>query len=240
MSTAIVAVVNEMLVNYDRMICAISECCRLDEVKAIRDKTVALQAYARQAGNSEAEIQVLQIRLWAERRAGELLIEMKETGARDPGGRGRIEFRQGTQLSSWGINKKQSWLWQKIAQIPEESFRAFIKHGGLDAYSLIRQGWDEAFDSLDRLSVQGAAGPPDALTSELESLARASPGLKPIKTIRVKFRKSEDLEAFGAAIGQKINMGTKRPIWYPELDHGEVMDMLGFRQKPSETEAAAD
>ena len=45
----------------------------------------------------------------AEIRAGELLAEMKETGARDAGGRGPIVGSQrATQLKDIGVTKSQS------------------------------------------------------------------------------------------------------------------------------------
>ena len=51
----------------------------------------------------------------AERRAGELLKEMKERGERDKGGRGPIvESSCATQLSDLGITRDQSSKWQKL------------------------------------------------------------------------------------------------------------------------------
>jgi hypothetical protein len=54
---------------------AIAEAHAVDEVKDIRDKAMALEHYARQARNTEAERQAIQIRLRAEQRCGELLGE---------------------------------------------------------------------------------------------------------------------------------------------------------------------
>ena len=61
------------LVLYNRMISAISHCSKVDEVKDIRDKALALEHYARQATNVDAERQAINVRVRAERRAGELL-----------------------------------------------------------------------------------------------------------------------------------------------------------------------
>jgi hypothetical protein len=48
---------------------------RLDDVQDIREKAISLAAYARRAGNSEAERQAEQIRALAERRIQQLLGE---------------------------------------------------------------------------------------------------------------------------------------------------------------------
>lgn len=78
------------LVRYDAMIHAITECHRVDEVKDLRDKAMALEMYARQAKNKDAERKASDVRLRAERRTGELLKELAraEAGAmRNPNGR---------------------------------------------------------------------------------------------------------------------------------------------------------
>ncbi len=66
------------LVRYEAMCSAIAECHRVDEVKEIRDRAVAFQVYAKQALNVEAERQAAKVRVRAERRAGEMLKEMKK------------------------------------------------------------------------------------------------------------------------------------------------------------------
>jgi hypothetical protein len=58
----------------------------VDEVKDIHDRAAALECYFRQARNIEAERQCYEIRLRAERKAGELLSQMeKAKGAPGPG-----------------------------------------------------------------------------------------------------------------------------------------------------------
>jgi hypothetical protein len=61
------------LVRYDQMCNAIAECSRVDEAKEIRDQAKALEVYAAQANNTEAERKACEIRIRAERRAGQLL-----------------------------------------------------------------------------------------------------------------------------------------------------------------------
>jgi hypothetical protein len=73
--TALVKVPALKLLRYDAMVKAIECAASLDEVKEIRAKAVALEAYARQAIDEENERKCRKIGIRAERRAGELLRE---------------------------------------------------------------------------------------------------------------------------------------------------------------------
>lgn len=55
------------IARYDAMCRAIAEAHAVDEVKDLRDKAAALQAYARMADNREAETRCAEIRIRAER-----------------------------------------------------------------------------------------------------------------------------------------------------------------------------
>src|SRR5215471_20147278 len=60
------------LVHYDAAMRELAIAHKLDEVKDVRDKALALEIYARQANNLEAEDRCKEIRIRAERKWGQL------------------------------------------------------------------------------------------------------------------------------------------------------------------------
>ena len=114
------------LVRYDAMCRAIAEAYAVDEVKDIRDKARAIEMYARQAQNTEAERQACEIRLRAERKCGQLTDQMiTAQGHRSD----LTSDHDGTKLAALeaaGISKKQAFQWERLAAIPQEDFEADI------------------------------------------------------------------------------------------------------------------
>lgn len=112
------------LIRYDAMCRAIEAAHQVDEVKDIRDKALALEHYARQALNTDAERQACEIRLRAERKTGQLLAQMpKASGTLKRG----TELPRSTEtttgtLKELGISKDQSSQWQKLGAMPQHDF----------------------------------------------------------------------------------------------------------------------
>lgn len=124
------------LVLYDQMVTAIAECARIDEIKDIRDKAMALEMYHKQAQNFEAEREAANVRLRAERRAGELLKELARAdsgAARNPNGRAGKPVSQpvtlvpekspyATALEENGISRQKAHRYQALANVPTDVF----------------------------------------------------------------------------------------------------------------------
>ena len=82
---------------------AIADAYDFDEVKGIRNKAVAMEAYSRQAKNPEPERRACEIRLRAERKAGQLLAKMEK--AKGTAGAGRPSPNGAPTVSDLGISK---------------------------------------------------------------------------------------------------------------------------------------
>ena len=121
------------LVRYEAAIVALRKAHDVDEVQTIRDQSEAARAYARQAQDPQLETFAAEIKLRAERRAGEILKEMATAGTRDSGvlnlSRGHSPVTPGARLprlSDLNVTKNQSYEWQQLADVPEETFEAYL------------------------------------------------------------------------------------------------------------------
>jgi hypothetical protein len=149
-----------VIANYEAMTYAIAECVRVDEVKDLRDKAMALQLYHKQARNLEAERQACNIRLRAERRVGQLLAEMTRTTPAEAGKSGGKAFgniktsisNDGTclisdhqsefaeALTNNNISRQTAHRYQALAAVPDEVMEAALADptGEASASSILR------------------------------------------------------------------------------------------------------
>jgi len=102
---------------------ALAACHDLGEIKRIRDQAEAIRQYvkAHQLGQT-AQNEAADIKLRAERRAGELL---KQTD-RNKGAAVKRGDIVSPRLSEIGVTKKQSERWQVEAEVPEPEFERYV------------------------------------------------------------------------------------------------------------------
>lgn len=113
------------LTKYDAARYALSVAVEVDEVKGIRDKAEAMAAYARQAKDTELVQWATEIKVRAERRAGQMLAEMpKATGkaGQFAGGNTIVPPVKEKTLADIGITKNESSRWQKLAAVSDKQF----------------------------------------------------------------------------------------------------------------------
>lgn len=132
------------LVRYDAMCSAIALCHSVDEVKDLRDKAMALEMYAKQARNTDAERKASEIRLRAERRTGELLKDLARATPADAGkasGAARANAsNDGTRsapsnpkspyakaLHSTGISRQTASRYEALANVPKATFEEALR-----------------------------------------------------------------------------------------------------------------
>jgi N6-adenosine-specific RNA methylase IME4 len=119
------------LLRYDAACRAIAEARAVDEVKDIRDKADALRLYWRQAKNRDAEIAMAEIRFRAERRIGEIKIDLRASGELHEGGRPPKTSAPAAavskiKLSDLEIDEHASRRCEQLATIEPNSFERLV------------------------------------------------------------------------------------------------------------------
>jgi len=111
------------LTHFDKARRELELATRIDEVKSIRDKAAAIQAYLKQSGESlEIQNMAAEIKIRAERRAGEILHEMDlHKGGRPSENRSHREIGF-PRLRDLDIDRNMSSRCQLIASIPQKDF----------------------------------------------------------------------------------------------------------------------
>jgi hypothetical protein len=119
---------------------ALDNACSLEEIHAIRDKAEAVRHYAQSAAlGLELQNYAAEVKLRAERKAGQLLSKLKLWG-----GDRRSRLHGDTlKLEEVGLSRLQSSRWQLEGSVPEQVFEAYVvkardEHKELTARGLIR------------------------------------------------------------------------------------------------------
>lgn len=124
---------------YEAMVNAIAACHRVDEVKELHNKARALEIYAAQAKNTDAERKACEIRIRAEHRTGELLKELARATPQQRAEKANVSLGRlcnadtndpspyAAALEQTGISRRTAHRYQALAEVPmavlEESFK---------------------------------------------------------------------------------------------------------------------
>jgi len=115
---------------------ALAAATSLDEIKDIRDKAEAARKYVESARlGLQMQNHAAEIKLRAERRAGQLLARLKLAG----GDRKTEAAEQELTLEELGLTKHQSSRWQREATVPEDVFERFLQEANESALELTSQ-----------------------------------------------------------------------------------------------------
>lgn len=100
----------------------------LDDVLAIRDRAEALRVYAKAALDSlDTANAAAEIKLRAERRAGEMLSVMeKRDGGDAMKARSHVDTELPPSLAELGIDKNKSSRWQREAAVDDDTFEQYL------------------------------------------------------------------------------------------------------------------
>lgn len=102
---------------------ALIEAKSLNDVLDVCDMAAAIRAFAKAAGESlEVQNAASDLRLSAERKAGELLASMELKPGVKPIGDGMSSIA----LADMGVTPKQSSRWQLAAKLPNEDYAAIV------------------------------------------------------------------------------------------------------------------
>jgi hypothetical protein len=123
-------------------------------VKDIRDKAEALRLYVKQQDEGlEMQNAIAEIKIRAERRAGEMLAETEKNkgAATRSGDRTALP----PTLGELGVTKNQSSEWQQIAEIPEDDFEDHLQTAKEDGKELTIAPPQQPWRSLGRKQHHG-------------------------------------------------------------------------------------
>jgi N6-adenosine-specific RNA methylase IME4 len=113
---------------------ALAACVRVDEVKTMRDKALAMEVYAYQAKDRDLVAESTEIKMRAGRRLGELMDDLRKAGKLSRGGGNKGVTRHGFRgkviqgknapatLAEQKIDKDLAKLARKLAAVPAKEF----------------------------------------------------------------------------------------------------------------------
>src|SRR5262245_12006987 len=125
----------DSLVQFERLRQEIEAARSIPDVKDLRDKAEAIRHYLQQADESLTVLNaVAELKIRAERRAGQILLEMNKNQGGKPvanvshDARGYDSAENAPlRITELGITHSQSSRWQQIAALPDPTFETYLE-----------------------------------------------------------------------------------------------------------------
>jgi hypothetical protein len=116
------------LIRYETARKALTDAVMFDEVMTIMNVAEQAALYAKQANDNELIEKATEIRVRAQRKAGEMLRQAAEQGHRATGSTGNPELQvsKPATLQQIGITRDQSSRYQQLAAMPDEHFETAV------------------------------------------------------------------------------------------------------------------
>lgn len=105
---------------------ALAACVKIDEVKSIRDKAMAMETYAFQAKDGQLIAEATEIKMRATRRIGEMMAEQKATGVRAKGGQRKRGPDTPITLADQKVDKDLAKRARTLAEMSAKEFEKRI------------------------------------------------------------------------------------------------------------------
>ena len=117
------------LVKYNAARLALQQACAVDEVRNIKDRAEALRHYAMQIGDVAMQNWMVEIKIRAGRRAGQIIEEMLKEGTiraqGSPKGPGSGPLPP--TFHDVGVGRHEGQEWQRWASVPEDLFEGALE-----------------------------------------------------------------------------------------------------------------
>jgi N6-adenosine-specific RNA methylase IME4 len=105
---------------------ALAACVKIDEVKSMRDKAMAMETYAFQAKDGQLIAEAAEIKMRATRRIGELMAEQKAAGIRAKGGQRKRGSNPPITLADQKVDKDLAKRARTLAEMSAKEFEKRI------------------------------------------------------------------------------------------------------------------
>ncbi len=156
---------------------ALAESVNLGQIKNFRDQAEAVRHFVKTAAlGLEMQNQAGEMKLVAERRAGEILKDLGLHG----GDRKSDHRNNGAGLNELGITKVQSSCWQREASLPEDDFQEYLRQTKRQGKELTSRG----LLRLARLFVEAT----EAVFDPASSLSQMAGKLRDLARRQAPFR----------------------------------------------------